>query len=147
MPRYGPVFKALGKPTFGFYDKPPAPFQPDAVAKLDQYTKHWESPHKGIENVLAEEIPSATLRNFLEAVKDRADYPAQHPKPAAAMSDDEIKELARKVLKDRKGEAHGYAALLQKIITPPAAAPAAEAEPAEAAVAVAPAAAAGKDGA
>jgi hypothetical protein len=28
------------------------------------------------------------------------------------MNDGEVKELARKVLKDRKGEAHGYGALL-----------------------------------
>src|SRR5690606_35851120 len=57
------------------------------------------------------EMPAAALRRFLEAVKDRPDYPG-HPKPDAAMDDATIRELARKVLKDRKGEAHGYAALL-----------------------------------
>jgi putative ATP-dependent endonuclease of OLD family len=111
VPRYGPIFKALGKVTFGLYDKLAAPLSADAAAKLADYTQHWESPHKGIENLLVEEMPSASLRRFLETVKDRPDYPG-HPKPDAAMNDAEIKELARKVLKDRKGEAHGYAALL-----------------------------------
>jgi putative ATP-dependent endonuclease of OLD family len=61
---------------------------------------------------MAEEVPVPVLRRFLDGVKDRADYPSHHPKPAATMNDGEIKDLARKVLKDRKGEAHGYAALL-----------------------------------
>ena len=45
-------------------------------------------------------------------MKDRADYPTNHPKPAAGMGDVVIKELARNVLKNRKGEAFGYGALL-----------------------------------
>ncbi len=112
VPRYGSAFKALGKLTFGFYDKPAAALSVDATAKLADYTQHWESPHKGIENLLVEEMPAATLRRFLAGMKDRPDYPAHHPKAAATMNDVEIKELARKVLKDRKGEAHGYGALL-----------------------------------
>jgi putative ATP-dependent endonuclease of the OLD family len=111
VPRYGPIFKALGKVTFGLYDKLAAPLTADAAAKLADYTHHWQSPHKGIENLLVEEMPAAALRRFLEGVKHRPDYPG-HPKPDAAMNDAEIKKLARKVLKDRKGEAHGYAALL-----------------------------------
>lgn len=112
VPRYGPIFKALGKTAFGLYDKQVAPLSGDATVQLAAYAHHWESPHKGIENLLAEEIPPATLRRFLEGVKDRADYPSQHPKPAANMNDAEIKDLVREVLKDRKGEAHGYGALL-----------------------------------
>jgi putative ATP-dependent endonuclease of OLD family len=165
VPRYAPLFKALGKLTFGFCDKPAAPLSADAAAKLADYTYHWQSPQKGIENLLVEEMPTATLRHFLEAVKDRPDYPA-HAKPAAAMTDDEIKELARKVLKDRKGEAHGYAALLiagcqaeaelpltiraildkiQETLTPPAQGAAGAAAAAEAAIE--PVAAAAGDGA
>lgn len=112
VPRYGPVFKALAKEGFGFYDKPAAPLTADAQAKLAHYTQVWESPYRGIENLLVEEMRAQTLRQFLDTVKDRADYPINHPKPVAGMNDADIKELARKVLKDRKGEAFGYGALL-----------------------------------
>lgn len=112
VPRFGPVFKALGKTTFGLYDKPATPLSAQATMQLADYTHHWESPHRGVENLMAEEVPVPVLRRFLDGVKDRADYPSHHPKPAATMNDGEIKDLARKVLKDRKGEAHGYAALL-----------------------------------
>jgi putative ATP-dependent endonuclease of OLD family len=145
VPRYGPVFKALGKLAFGFYDEPATPLSADAMAKLADYTQHWEAPYKGIENLLVEETPAATLRRFLEEVRDRPDYPSHHPTPSANMDDVDVKELARKVLKDRKGEAHGYGALLiaeckaenelpvtirtvldkiQEILIPPAAKPA-----------------------
>ncbi len=112
VPRFGPIFKALGKTTFGLYDKPAAPLSAQASAQLADYTHHWESPHRGAENLLAEEVPVPVLRRFLDTAKDRPDYPTHHPKPAANMNDAAVKDLARKVLKDRKGEAHGYAALL-----------------------------------
>jgi putative ATP-dependent endonuclease of OLD family len=112
VPRFGPVFKALGKTTFGLYDKPAAPLSGQAIAQLADYTHHWESPHSGAENLLAEEVPVPVLRRFLDSVKDRPDYPPHHRKPAANMNDAAVKDLARKLLKDRKGEAHGYAALL-----------------------------------
>lgn len=112
VPRFGPIFKALNKVAFGFFDKPAAPLSADVQTKLADYATHWESSHKGIENLLAEEMQPATLRRFLEDVKDRSDYPANRQKPAAAMTDNQIKELARDVLKDRKGDSYGYAALL-----------------------------------
>jgi putative ATP-dependent endonuclease of OLD family len=112
VPRFGPIFKALGKTTFGLYDKPATPLSAQATAQLASYIHHWESPHRGVENLMAEEVPVLVLRRFLDSVKDRSDYPAHHPKPVANMDDAAVKDLARKVLKDRKGEAHGYAALL-----------------------------------
>jgi putative ATP-dependent endonuclease of OLD family len=112
VPRFGPIFKALGKLSFGLHDKPKAPLTADATAQLAHYTHQWESPHKGVEHLLVDEIPAATLRLFLDGVKDRADYPSHHPKPASNLDDAQIKALALKVLKDRKGEAHGYGALL-----------------------------------
>ncbi len=112
VPRFGPIFKILGKVTFGFFDKQATPLSADAQAKLGSYRNYWESTHKGIENLLVEEMKAETLRRFLEAVKDRVDYPTHHPQPASDMDDGAIKELAYKVLKDRKGEAHGYGALL-----------------------------------
>lgn len=112
VPRYGPIFKALNKMVFGFFDKQAAPLSADAQARLADFTKHWESPHKGIENLLVAEMKPATLRRFLESVEDRADYPANRKKPAAGMTDDEIAALTRDVLKDRKGDSYGYGALL-----------------------------------
>lgn len=75
VPRYGPVFKALGKEAFGFYDNPADPLSADAQAKLADYTLSWESPYRGMENLLVEEMTPDTLRRFFYDVKDRTDYP------------------------------------------------------------------------
>lgn len=56
-------------------------------------------------------MPTAVVRRFLEEVKDRSDYPPvgiYDPAVGAAA----VASLAAKVLKARKGEAHGYAAML-----------------------------------
>ncbi|MBI3090063.1 MAG: AAA family ATPase [Candidatus Tectomicrobia bacterium] len=112
VPRYGPVFMALNKQIFGFFDKLSSPLSGDATTKLASYTKYWESPHKGIENLLVEEMSVATLRRFLEKVGARPDYPLHHPHLADTMNDAEVKDLAHRLLKDRKGDAYGYGALL-----------------------------------
>jgi putative ATP-dependent endonuclease of OLD family len=112
VPRYGPIFAALGKLVFGFYDKPGPALNADAFAKLARFTKHWESPEKGIENLLVKGMPIAVIKRFLADVKDRADYPANAGPYNAMASDAEMAVLATKVLKARKGEAHGYAAIL-----------------------------------
>ncbi len=112
VPRYGPVFKALGKLTFGFYDKPNKPFSDDLADKLSHYTKHWESPNKGLENLLVDEMDVHILKKFLDEVKDRLDYPRHLQKLSSDMSEDEIKKLSTDVLKVRKGDANGYASLL-----------------------------------
>jgi putative ATP-dependent endonuclease of the OLD family len=111
VPRHGPVFSALGKLSFGFYDRPKTALNQDALDKLKAYTQVWESPEKGIENVLIKQTPIAVVRRFLNEVKDRADYPAVGGYDPAA-GDAEVAALAMKVLKARKGDAHGYAAML-----------------------------------
>lgn len=111
VPRYGPIFSALGKLSFGFFDKPNTPFGKDSLDELKSYTQAWESPEKGIENVLIKQMPIAVVRRFLSYVKDRSDYPpvgAYDP----AVGDADVATLATKVLKARKGGAHGYAAML-----------------------------------
>jgi putative ATP-dependent endonuclease of OLD family len=112
VPRHGPIFAALGKLAFGFYDKPGAPLSPDALAKLTRFTKHWESPERGIENLLVKGVPIAVIKRFLADVTDRNDYPANAGAYTAAASDADMATLATKVLKARKGEAHSYAAIL-----------------------------------
>ncbi len=110
VPRHGPIFAALGKLAFGFYDKPNAPLPAEAIKKLASFTQAWESPEKGIENVLVKQTPIAVGRRFLEEVKDRADYPSVGTYDPA-MSDADTAQLATKVLKARKGDAHGYAGI------------------------------------
>jgi putative ATP-dependent endonuclease of OLD family len=111
VPRLGPIFSALGKLVFGFYDKPNVAFGQQMLDKLKSYTEVWESPEKGIENVLIKQTPIAVVRRFLVEVKDRADYPAVGAYDPTA-SDAEVAALATKVLKARKGDAYGYAAML-----------------------------------
>ncbi|SFZ81751.1 putative ATP-dependent endonuclease of the OLD family [Devosia enhydra] len=111
VPRHGPVFSALGKLSFGFYDKPNAALAADATEKLKGYTQFWESPEKGIENVLLKQMPVAVVRRFLEEVKSRSDYPPVGAYDPAA-GDADVLTLASKVLKARKGDAYGYAAML-----------------------------------
>jgi putative ATP-dependent endonuclease of OLD family len=112
VPRYGPIFTALGKLTFGFYDKPTAPLSADAATKLAKYTQHWASLEKGIENLLAKELPLDVLKRFLAEVQSRADYPASAGTCDSAATDPGIRTLVATVLKARKGEAWGYASIL-----------------------------------
>jgi putative ATP-dependent endonuclease of OLD family len=112
VPRYGPIFTALGKLAFGFYDKPNAPLSADATAKLARYTKYWESPEKGIENLLVKELSLDVIKRFFVEVKDRSDYPTHAGIYNPTASEGDIRELAVKVLQARKGESHGYAAIL-----------------------------------
>jgi len=112
VPRYGPIFKSLGKQSFGLFDKQTAPLPADAQTKLADYTAYWESPQKGVEALLVTEMGAATQRRFLDKVKARTDYPTGCSQPTAGMSDDEVKKLTKNVLKARKGDAYGYAALL-----------------------------------
>jgi hypothetical protein len=105
VPKYGRIFKALGKPAFCFYDKPKASFSPDAMQQLATYVGSWQSPEKTIERLLVRETPVPALRRFLEAVKNRLDYPSGVAKVATAIADASIAELAEKVLLARKGDA------------------------------------------
>lgn len=109
--RFGPVFKALGKKTYGACDKPKNAPAADVSANRAHFDQFWESAESGIEDVLVKGIPVATLRKFLASVSTRSDYPTAHPYNPA-ITDDEVPDLAFKVLKGRKGEAYAYAAVL-----------------------------------
>ena len=113
VPRYGPVFTALGKMAFAFHDKPNRALGTEAIGQLNQYKEVWESPNKGIETLLVEEMPISVVRRFLIEVNTRADYP-QMSKYDPAAADREVAKLATEVLKARKGDAHGYAAILME---------------------------------
>ncbi|MFC2999462.1 ATP-dependent nuclease [Falsiroseomonas tokyonensis] len=112
VPKYGPVFKAMGKPVFGVCDKPNKPLTVDAIAQLGDYTQHWTLPHKGIEALLVEETASAVHVRFLTEVEGRSDYPTPLGKYDALFDTAaKAKDLALEVLKARKGDAFGYAAI------------------------------------
>lgn len=112
VPRYGPIFSALGKIGLGFIDKPNAPLSQDAINKLASYTRFWQSPEKGIENLLINELSLPVLKRFLAEATGRPDYPTGAGTYNPAAEEKDIRELAVRVLIARKGEAHGYAALL-----------------------------------
>jgi putative ATP-dependent endonuclease of the OLD family len=111
VPRYGPIFKALGKVSFGFYDKLNTQMGADALAKLANYNKCWESPEKGIESVLVKQCSQAVMRRFLNVVRSRSDYPSSCGSYDPTASDPNVSALTLNVLKARKGDAYGYAAV------------------------------------
>jgi putative ATP-dependent endonuclease of OLD family len=111
VPRFGPLFRALGKVPFGVMDKQPSELTKDATAKLASYEAFWESPEKGIEKLLTLQMPIDVLRRFLDVVSARSDYPPNIAYTATT-PDEEVRDVAFKVLKARKGQGHGYAALL-----------------------------------
>lgn len=112
VPKYGPIFKALGKPVFGMRDRPNQTDQ-RGQDNIDAYDEFWESPELGVERILVDEVPESVLHGFLKEVKLRPDYPA-NCEYDASMVGEKLKTLAQKVLKARKGDSHGhgYAAIL-----------------------------------
>lgn len=111
VPKYGPVFKALNKPAFAFYDKPNKLQTSEATTKLGDYVVHWQSPTKGIEVLLVSETTSAVHRRFLEAASAREDYPGHCGAYSDLLNDTSVAVLATAVLIARKGDAYGYTAL------------------------------------
>ena len=112
VPKYGPVFKALNKPAFAFYDKPNKSRTAEMTSKLGDYVAHWQSPTKGIEVLLVSETAAEVQRRFLEAASTRDDYPSHCGVYDAVIDDDATaRALALEVLKARKGDAYGYTAL------------------------------------
>ena len=107
VPKYGPIFKALGKPVFGMRDKPNRQDQPGTRDNIDAYDKFWESPKLGVERILVDDVPESVLHSFLKEVSSRSDYPA-NCEYDASKGGEELKNLAQKVLKSRKGDSYGY---------------------------------------
>lgn len=108
VPRFAPIFKALGKRVYGMRDKLNAPDAADAVENIKSFDEFWESPEPGIEQILVKQVPTRVLRSFLNEVVQRDDYPTSHPYVAERVADDDLAALAAKVLKARKGDAFGF---------------------------------------
>lgn len=106
-PTYGPIFKALGKPVFGMRDNPNRSDQSGTGDMIDAYDEFWESPESGVERILVNQVPEKALHSFLKEVSRRTDYPA-NCEYNVSMEGEELKNLAQKVLKVRKGDSYGY---------------------------------------
>lgn len=111
VPKFAPIFKALGKKVYGTWDKPNSP--PAATAEEDKksFDQWWESTEKGIEGILVKQTTVPVLRRFLDEVVKREDYPTEVPY-GVSTPDRELVDVATKVLVHRKGEFYGYAAAL-----------------------------------
>lgn len=112
VPRFGAVFRALGKVPFAIIDKQATPLTEDAKAKLAHYEEWWESAETGVEKLLTEQMPLQVLRRFLDLASARSDYPSDKAPYGDATPDEQLPAAAFKALKARKGQGHGYAALL-----------------------------------
>lgn len=108
VPRYAPIFRALGKRVYGMRDKLNAPDAADAAENIKSFDEFWESPEAGIEQILVKQVPTRVLRSFFDEVVQRDDYPTSHPYVAEQVADDDLAALAMKVLKARKGDAFGF---------------------------------------
>lgn len=110
VPLFAPVFHAMGKRTYGTWDKPKAPLSAEAEDCIRHFDRSWPSTQAGLEDLLVAESPITVQRNYLAAALLRTDYPEKSMKYTAEMSDDAVNTLVRETLKARKGD--GYAALL-----------------------------------
>lgn len=112
VPLYAPLFKSLGKPVYGLHDTPNDAFTPDLISKAGDFTIYKVIPYAGVEDLLLAELPETVKRRFLNEAANRDDYPTECGTLPASSSEENLDVLLRKVLKARKGEYYGYAALL-----------------------------------
>lgn len=110
--RWGPMFHALGKVPFALFDKQAEPFGVEAQSGLSAFMRYWESPERGVEQLLVSGVPADVLRRFLDEVAARPDFPGGKATYNAGVDDAALADTAMKVLKARKGGAWGYAAAL-----------------------------------
>jgi putative ATP-dependent endonuclease of OLD family len=103
IPKFAKFFQALGLKTFGFYDYKQRSAQEKAkfTAVLDVDVEH---PYKGLEELLAAEIPVARLRKFLKDLLASGINAAHYGIPAALPADDAaVRKLITNVLRSSKG--------------------------------------------
>ena len=112
-PKFGPIFKALGKPVFGMRDTPNQKDSPDFKDNIKAFDKFWQSPELGIERILVQQVPQDVLHRFLKEVSSRSDYP-DNCNYNPSLEGNELQQLTEKVLKARKGDSYGigYAKIL-----------------------------------
>lgn len=110
LAEYGAFFKSLGLKTFAFYDKKN---RTDAEIKSieDNFDEHKQTNYKGIEKLLASEVPINVQWSFLNSLSGvLVNGPAI---PPSQPTDDDVRKLTEQVLVDRKGD--GRAVSLVKL--------------------------------
>lgn len=112
VPRWAPIFRALGKVPFGMVDKQDPPYAGANAAALTSFEEFWESAVKGVEDLIVAGVPTHVLRRFLDSAVQLSDFPVHQATYHSTVVDEDLAEVALKVLKARKGDAYGYAALL-----------------------------------
>ena len=75
VPKYGPVFAAMGKAVFGTHDTLKPRYTADQKKEAESFTIHHQIPYPGMEDLLVSEVSPTVLRKFLAAVATRDDYP------------------------------------------------------------------------
>jgi putative ATP-dependent endonuclease of OLD family len=106
----GKFFKALGIPSFAFYDQKNRTTEEKANIEAD-FTIAQEIPYKGFELLIAEETPLDRQWAFLQAVRGE-DSEVRYKIPSVRPADDALKVLTVAILKALKGEG-GAAQLIE----------------------------------
>ena len=112
VPKWGPFFNALRKVTFAFHDQPKTAWTREQTATLLEYHCNFETAYKGTEDLLTAEVPVAVLQRFLARAAEHPDYPTDKGYLSDVPTANEIKELAKEVLKAKKGA--GFAAMVME---------------------------------
>ena len=114
--RYGQFFSEIGLKTYAFYDRQKNEAIGDQID--DVFDAAWELEQTGIEYLLADEVTTDVIRDFLAVASDLEDYP-HNAKNLALFAydpdadDDNVRKLCKRVLKSRKGS--GYAQRLVEL--------------------------------
>jgi len=108
MHEFGAFFRAMQIEAFGLYDAKDR--TPDEENRFkDNFDIHCKTAYPGMEKLLVEEMPLATLWDFLAAIRDAGEKPSLTIPPTKP-DDASVKALAFSLLKGEKG--NGFAARL-----------------------------------
>jgi putative ATP-dependent endonuclease of OLD family len=108
MHEFGAFFRTMQIQAFGLYDAKKR--TPEEEQRLtDSFDIPCKTAYTGMEKLLVEELPIATLWTFLEAIRDSGEKPSLTVPPSKP-DDASVKDLAFSALKGEKGS--GYAARL-----------------------------------
>lgn len=101
MPKFGAFFNALGLKSFAFYDRKKR--KPEEKAKFAAtFLIDCEHPYKGIEVLVASEMPAPRLWSFLEKLRDSGEN-GEAMIPTAMPDEAGVRKIALDVLKGGKG--------------------------------------------
>ena len=111
--RYGQFFSGIGLTTYAFYDRQKNAAIGDQIQ--DVFDAAWELEQTGLEYLLAEEITTEVIHEFLSKVSRWDDYPQDAGlfayKPD--INEGHVRQLCKRVLRRRKGS--GYAQALVEL--------------------------------